>query len=423
MRSNTEQHVVVAGGGLAGIRTVAALRDAGFAGRVSMLDRDPECGHDRPPLSKGFLTGTHSEADIRLPGPVELDADQRLTAEVVGLSVRERVLRLSGGASLSFDGLVIATGLRARALPGPVQVPTIRSIHDARRLRGALKGCAGRLVVIGAGFVGTEIAASAREIGWQVTLIAREPHPLARALGQTMGAFVADLHRQHGVDVRAGQAVHEVTNTSDRYQVKLAPAEVLDADLVVAAIGATPNTEWLDDTEIPTGDGVHTDVHLRVLDQSGAPVPGIVAAGDVARYPHPLFPAESIRVEHWSNAAEHAKTAAATLLADLTGSAPAARHAAVPSFWSDQYDQKILAVGLPHLADDATVVEGDPSRGRFLITYIRNQQVVGAAGVGATRSLAHYRRAIATAMQRENPHPTSTDDGGPSAGSTTQEEI
>lgn len=422
MRASTGQHVVVAGGGMAGIRTVTALREAGFAGRVTMVDRDPECDHDRPPLSKGFLTGTHSEADIRLPCAAELDADQRLTAEVAGLSTQERALHLASGVSLRFDGLVIATGLRARALPGSVRVPTIRSIHDARRLRAALKGRAGRLVIIGAGFIGTEIAASARELGWQVTLNARESNPLTRALGHTMGRFVADLHRQHGVDVRAGQGTHEVTDTPDGYRVRLAGGEVIEADLVVAAIGATPNTEWLDDTEILTGDGVRTDPHLRVLDRDGVPVPGIVAAGDVARYPHSLFPAESIRVEHWSNATEHAKTAAATLMADLTNATPATPHAAVPSFWSDQYDQKILAVGLPHLADDATVVEGDPSRGRFLIAYARNGQTVGAAGVGATRSLARYRRAIATATQPENPHPTSTDDGGPAAVSTTQEE-
>ncbi|MEV8142923.1 FAD/NAD(P)-binding oxidoreductase [Micrococcus luteus] len=414
--------MVVAGGGLAGIRTVAALRDAGFDGRVTMLDRDPECDHDRPPLSKGFLTGTHSEADIRLPRAAELDADERVTAEAAGLSARERVLHLRGGVSLGFDGLVIATGLRARTLPGSVRVPTIRSIHDARRLRAALTGRAGRLVVIGAGFIGTELAASARELGWQVTLIARESNPLTRALGQTMGRFVADLHWRHGVDVRAGQGAHEVTDTPDGYRVRLAGGEVIEADLVVAAIGAIPNTEWLDDTEILTGDGVHTDAGLRVLDRARVPVSGIVAAGDVARSPHPLFPVESVRVEHWSNANEHAKTAAATLLADLSNTAPVVRHAAVPSFWSDQYDQKILAVGLPHLADYATVVEGDPSEGRFLIAYTRNQQTVGAAGVGTTRSLARYRRAIATATQRENPPQAITDGGGPSAVSTTQEE-
>ena len=422
MRPRTGQHVVVVGGGLAGTRTVAALRDAGFDGRLTVIDRDPECDHDRPPLSKGFLTGTRSEADIRLPGAAELDADRRLTTEVTGLSVRERALRLGGGAWCGFDGLVIATGLRARPLPGLVRVPTIRSIHDARRLRAALHGHTGRLVVVGGGFIGTEIAASARELGWQVVLVARESHPLARALGPAMGRFVTDLHRQHGVDVRDGQAAHEVADTADGYQVRLTGGESIEADLVVAAIGAIPNTEWLDDTEVLTDDGIHTDPHLRALDRTGAPSPGIVAAGDVARSPHHLFPTESIRVEHWSNATEHAKTAAATLLADLTGSAPAKRDAAVPSFWSDQYDQKILAVGLPHLADHAAVVEGHPSEGRFLIAYTREGQTVGAAGVGTTRSLARYRRAIATATQRENPHQTSTHSGGPRAVATMQED-
>lgn len=414
--------MVVVGGGLAGTRTAAALRGAGFAGRLTIIDRDPECDHDRPPLSKGFLTGTHSEADIRLPLPAELDADQCLTTVVTGLSVRERALRLGGGAWLSFDGLVIATGLRARTLPGPVRVPTIRSIHDARHIRAALNAGVGHLVVIGAGFIGTELAASARELGWQVTLIAREPHPLTRALGQTMGRFVTDLHRQHGVDVRVGRATHQVTETADGYRVMLTGGEVLEADLVVAAIGASPHTEWLDNTDVLTGDGIHADSHLRVLDRTGAPLLGIVAAGDVARHPHPAFPAESIRVEHWSNATEHAKTAAATLLADLTGYAPVAPHAAVPSFWSDQYEAKILAVGLPHLADHATVVEGDPSEGRFLIAYTRDGQTVGAAGVGVARSLARYRRAIATATQHENPHQTSTHEGGPRAVATTQED-
>lgn len=422
MRSAGGQHVVVVGGGLAGTRTVAALRDAGFDGRLTIIDRDPECDHNRPPLSKGFLTGTHSEADIRLPGAAELGADQRVTTEVAGLSARERALRLGSGAWLGFDGLVIATGLRARELPGPVQVPTIRSIHDARHIRAALNASAGRLVVIGAGFIGTEIAASARELGWQVTLIAREPHPLARALGQTMGRFMTELHSQHGVDVRAGQAAHEVTDTADGYRVRLTGGESIEADLVVAAIGAIPNTEWLDDTEVLTGDGIHTDPHLRVLDRTGAPLPGIVAAGDVARSPHHLSPAESIRVEHWSNAIEHAKIAAATLLAHLTGSDPAKRDAAVPSFWSDQYEAKILAVGLPHLADHATVVEGNLSEGRFLIAYTRDGQTVGAAGVGAARSLARYRRALATTAQHEKPHQTKTHAGGPRAVATTQED-
>ncbi len=395
-------HIVIVGGSLAGVRAAASLRELGFGGHLSVVDQSPYPPYDRPPLSKGMLTGAQSEADIRLSELVDTDVVWQGGRSACGLSMDSRTLHLDDGGRLNFDGLIIATGVSPRRFgasstePGPL---LLRSLDHARDLRRALTERSGRLLVIGAGFIGTEVAASARGLGWEVTLVVRESAPLQRALGRGLGRYVGSLHRRHGVDLRLDTAITDLHVAADHTgQATLDDGSTIEADLIVAGIGSVPNTAWLDDSDLWIDDGVHTESCLRVLNTSGRPVHGIAAAGDITRWSHPLFGPVPVRVEHWSNAAEQGRVAARTVLADLAGPASgieATAHASVPSFWSDQYDTKILSVGLPHLADTARIVEGDPDTGTFVVAYGRDGLLVGAAGVGSSRSLARYRRAIA----------------------------
>lgn len=398
----TGAHIVIVGGSLAGVRAAATLRELGFGGHLSVVEQSPHAPYDRPPLSKGLLTGAQSEADIRLGDLTDLDVTWQGGRAACGLDTDSRALHLDDGGRLDFDGLIIATGVSPRrfSAASTQQSPLLlRSLDHARALRHALAERTGQLLVVGAGFVGTEVAASARSLGWEVTLVAHESVPLRRALGDDLGRYVSSLHRRHGVRLRLDTAITDLHVAADHSgQATLDDGSRIDADVVVAGIGSVPNTAWLDDSDLWIDDGVHTQSCLRVLNTSGRPVHGIAAAGDVARWPHPLFGPVPVRVEHWSNAAEQGRAAARTVLADLAGPTsgiePTA-HASVPSFWSDQYDTKILSVGLPQLADTARIVEGDPADDAFVVAYGRDGLLVGAAGVGSSRSLARYRRAIA----------------------------
>ncbi|GAA1640550.1 MULTISPECIES: NAD(P)/FAD-dependent oxidoreductase [Brevibacterium] len=392
------QRVVIVGSGLAGSRASTALRKAGFSGHITIIDGDGDADHDRPPLTKGLLKGTQREADIRFARADKPTADAFIAKTVVASSMRERRLFLDDDSTIRFDGLIIASGLRPKRLShgmGSADVPSVRTLRDAQRLRATLMKGRGRSVVIGAGYIGTEVAAAARSRGWQVDLLARTAQPLEHALGRPVGQYIGDIHYRHGVNLMPECTVTEVARTSDGFRVDVDGRRSLDAELVVAAVGSLPNVDWLAGDDVLIDDGVRTDSRLRVLDRSGKQWTAVVAAGDVVRWPHPLFPVETVRVEHWSNAAEQAASAARVLLSELDGREHPAQHDPVPTFWSDQYDQKILAVGMPHLADRVAIAEGSPASGRFVAVYTLNDYLVGAVGVGSASSLARHRRVIA----------------------------
>lgn len=310
---------------------------------------------------------------------------------------------------------MIATGARPRTLPcseGIAGVHTLRTVDDARQLRAALHGCPRRVAVLGASFIGSEVAATARTLGLDVSLIDAAALPMLAAVGQLVGGFGADLHRRHGVDLRLGVAVRAVSAAGGRLQaVELSDGTAIESDLAVMGLGVQPNVEWLAGSGLQLDDGVRADAALRALDAAGDPVPGVVTAGDVARWPHPLFDDEPIRVEHWSNAVDQGAAAGDTLLHHLTGTNTEGRRGSpgisahthsvptpfdgVPTFWSDQYDAKILSVGLPALATTCAVLDGDLADGRFVVGYGRRGRLVGAVSVNYPRRLAAYRRHVA----------------------------
>ncbi|GAA1578548.1 FAD-dependent oxidoreductase [Kribbella sancticallisti] len=357
------RHIVVVGASLAGLRTAEAVRRLGHRGPITIVGAEPHPPYDRPPLSKGLLAGRVST----LPLATELEAELVLGTPVVSLDPDRHQITLADGRRTQYDGLVIATGARAAGVDGAW---TLRSLDDAVALRDQLlRGR--RITVLGGGFLGNEIAVAARQRGCEVDLVMRQALPLLAAAGEPVANLVADLHR------RAGVILHPQT------------AKYPSADLLVAAIGARPNTEWLQGSGLQLSDGVVCDRWLRPLGQDG----DIVAVGDVVRWPHPLAGGEAITVQHWSNAVDQAETAARNLLFPEQP----VPFSAVPSFWSDLYDARLRAVGLPRFGSPV-VEEQDLDARRLVVTYWRDSELVGALTVNRTSRLAQYRAELAARL-------------------------
>ncbi|WP_329258616.1 NAD(P)/FAD-dependent oxidoreductase [Streptomyces pseudovenezuelae] len=377
------RRIVVVGASAAGLATVETLRREGYDGMITLVGEEPELPYDRPPLSKQLLAAEW-EADrlaLRTSADVAaLDLDLRLGVAATGLEPGTRTVRLADGSEVPYDGMVVATGVRPRRLPGE-GAHVLRTLGDALTLRERLAP-GRRLVVVGAGFLGAEAAAVARRLGAEVTLLEPAAVPLAHAVGTEVGHLLARAHVDQGIDLRCGVTVTEVTEKG----VRLAGGEVVEADEVLVAVGSLPNTEWLRGSGLALGDGVVCDEYCEAA-------PNVYAAGDVASWYNPLF-GTSMRVEHRTNAAEQGMAAARNLLA-----APAARRpfAPVPYFWSDQYDMKVQAYGFLRGHEEVAVVEGDLARRRFVVAYRRGDRVTGALAVGMPpRVLRRWRQAIAS---------------------------
>ncbi len=385
--------VVVVGASLAGLRAAEELRHRGFGGRLTVVGDEEHRPYDRPPLSKQVLAGSWDLDRIELTvggagGLDGLDVDWRLGTRATGLDPAGRRVTLAGGEELPYDGLVIATGARPRSLPGTGElagVHTLRTLDDCLAVRADLDAGAGRVVVVGAGFIGSEVAATCRGRGCEVTVLEALPVPLGRALGDEMGSAMGDLHRDHGVVVRLGVGVAGIEGAGRVERVRLADDSVVEADLVVVGIGVTPNTGWLEGSGLALDDGVVCDATTRAA-------PGIVAAGDVARWPSHRF-GELMRVEHWDNAIAMGEHAARRLLDDLAdGAAPAWEpYDPVPWFWSDQYDRKIQLAGRSSDADEVRVVDGSVEERRFVALYRRGDRLVGALAMNRPRLLVTFR--------------------------------
>ncbi|RZT07709.1 NAD/ferredoxin-dependent reductase-like protein [Mycobacterium sp. BK558] len=379
----TSARIVIVGGGLAAARTAEELRRAEFSGAITIVSDEEHLPYDRPPLSKDVLRG---EVDDVLLKPAEFYADNditlRLGAAATALDTDARAVTLANGDVVGYDELVIATGLQPRRIPSLPDldgVRVLRTLDESLALRKHA-GSVRRAVVIGAGFIGCEVAASLRTLGAEVTIVEPQPAPLASVLGRQIGDLVARLHRDEGVDVRCGVGVSGVSGEGHVEKVQLSDGTELDADVVVVGIGSRPSTDWLDGSGVEVDNGVICDVHGRTS------VPNVWAIGDVASWQDSS--GHQVRVEHWSNVAEQARVIVPAMLG---GDAP--NVVVVPYFWSDQYDVKIQCLGEPEADDVVHLVEDDGRR--FLAYYERNGVVVGVVGGGMPGKVMKARAKIA----------------------------
>ncbi|MCT2593146.1 NAD(P)/FAD-dependent oxidoreductase [Streptomyces sp. N2-109] len=399
LTSATGPGIIVVGASLAGVRAARALRERGYGGRLTLVGDERHPPYDRPPLSKEFLTGPADAERFGLPLD-GLEADWVLGRAAERLDPRRLVVALDDGTEMPCEGLVIATGSRAR--PWVADAPrrgvhTLRGLDDARALGAALAG-GGPLLIAGAGFVGTEIAAAARAADVPVTLVDKAARPWIGRFGAEAAAFVERLHRDAGVDLRCGTRVEALTGDGDGDD-RVTGAELSDgtsvaAGTVVVALGAVPSTGWLAGSGLALDQGVRVDAYCRALRTDGTHVPGIVAAGDVARWPHPWVPGRGLTLGHWSNAVEQAEVAARTLLFPQEPTA----YRPVPSFWSDQYGVKFRSVGLPELADTVEVREQSTERRRLDLAYYRDGALVGALTANRAARTASYQAQLAAAL-------------------------
>jgi NADPH-dependent 2,4-dienoyl-CoA reductase/sulfur reductase-like enzyme len=386
-------HIVVVGGSLGGLRACEQLRTSGYAGRITLVGAEAHEPYDRPPLSKKLLAGDWDPDRIRLRKPGELDelgVAARLGAPAVHLDPERQVVELDGAADVGYDGLIVATGAAPRHLPGQPQaagIHVLRTLDDSLGLRAELVDGA-RVVIIGAGFIGLEVAATARGRGCEVTVLEGLPAPLVRALGAEMGAAVAAVHGRNGVDVRCAVQVAGIEVEGGHVRaVALADGGEVPADVVVVGIGVTPQVDWLAGSGAELRDGVVCDEALWTR------VPNVFAAGDCVRWFNRLYD-EEMRVEHWTNAAEQGAAAAKNLLATAAGE-PTVPYAPVPFFWSDQYDSRIQYLGRAAGADDeqVEVVAGDLG-GRFAALYGHAGRFRAVLGVTMPRMVMPMRKLL-----------------------------
>ncbi|MET8430706.1 FAD-dependent oxidoreductase [Nocardia sp. NPDC004860] len=402
--------LVVAGAGLAGVRACEAARRKGFEGAIVLIGEEPALPYDRPPLSKQMLTAPPGSVEVQLrPRSVledELNIQVRTGVRAIGLDTGSRVLQTSEG-EVEYDELIIATGAAARKLPEAREfsgVLALRTIEDARRLRGHLVEDT-RVVVVGAGFIGSEIASAASKLGLRVTIVEAASAPLVRSLGAEVGALCTALHRAHGTDLRLGTTITAVRarlgaepDGLGRYPVaavELSDGSLVEADVIVAGIGAVPATEWLQTAGVRLHEhdgGILCDANLAALGHNGRPIPHVWAAGDVVHWPNPLFE-RTMRLEHWTSAAEQGAAAAANALVQPADRRP---YSTVPYFWSDWYDTRIQFVGVPQ-AEEVVVQHLLDERGGMVALYRAGERLVGALTIGRPDLIMKYRRLVASA--------------------------
>ncbi|OON71624.1 NAD(P)/FAD-dependent oxidoreductase [Streptomyces tsukubensis] len=392
--------MTVVGASLAGLYAARELRAQGFDGRLVVVGEEPHAPYDRPPLSKGFLTGGAGEETLALGDAEETDelaAEWLLGVRARGLDVRGRTVLLDDGRTVPTDGVVIATGARARRLPGavPAGVHTLRTLEEARDLRGALTAGPCHVVVIGGGFIGAETASSCAALGHDVTVVEAAPLPLAGHLGERLAAACAALHDRGGVRLLTGTGVRElhgrrasVTPAAGHRgrdtvaAVELSDGRVLPADVVVVGIGAVPNTEWLAGSDLAVDDGVLCD------DGCVTRLPQVVAVGDVAR-------AGGVRSEHWTSATQQPAVAVRNLLAGATVDTTRP----VPYFWSDQYGTRIQFAGRRGDGDTVRITDGALDEDGFLAVFERAGRTTAALAVGRSRPFTRVRRELLSAQR------------------------
>ncbi|NGO44708.1 oxidoreductase [Streptomyces sp. YC419] len=389
--------MVVAGASMGGLRAAEQLRAAGWTGAITVVGDEPHMPYNRPPLSKDVLAGKAPFESLAFtPKASTADVEWRLGARVVAARLAERTVELDDGSALTYDGLVVATGMRPRRLrcPGPLAGRhTVRTLADAQALRAELTRPGTRVVVVGAGFIGCEVAATAVGLGVrEVTVVDPLPLPMVGPLGELPARALLKRHEERAVRFALGTGVAGFEGNDRVTGVVLADGSVLPADVVVESVGSVANTEWLQGNGLDLSDGVLTDEHLRAGGH-----PEVVAVGDVARFPNARYDGVPRRVEHWSIPTDTAKHAARTLAAHLAGGAvELAPFAPLPTFWSDQHDFRLQSFGAPGLGrEDVRVLDGEPD-GDVLVGYHVGGRLVGvvalgghAAALGAAKYRAH----------------------------------
>jgi len=389
--------IIVVGASAAGLTAAEALRRGGFPDSITLVGDERHLPYDRPPLSKQVLLGTWEPDRTAFRDDAayqRLDLDLRLGVSATGLDLADRTVALSDGDPLPFDRLVIATGVRPGQLADGHQlagVHVLRTLDDTVALRDDLTR-ASSVVVVGAGFLGSEAAAAARTLGLDVTLVDVAPTPLARQFGERLGGWVGDLHRDHGVHLRTGVGVAGLHGWERVSGVELADGTVLDADVVLVAIGSAPATDWLAGSGVPLDDGV-------LCDSTCQAAPGVYAAGDVARWYNRRF-SRLMRVEHRMNATEQAMAVARNLLGEPTPFAP------IPYCWTDQFDARIQAYGIFPPDAEMTVAHGDPADRRFVARYHSDDGgLVGVLGWNMPKELRAERAQLVEERREAVEHP------------------
>ncbi len=392
---SSDATILVVGASLAGLRAAEEVRHEGHSGPVIIVGDEIHAPYDRPPLSKQVLAGDWDVERIHHHTPEKLDElglEFRLGRRAASLDTEARTLVCNDGEQVRYDGLVVATGARPRRLAGTeglAGVHCLRTLDDCLAIRADIEsaGPGARVVVIGAGFIGAEVAATCHGLGARVTVVEALPTPLAGVLGEQMGEACAGLHRAAGVTLLTGVGVDRIASDavgSSRLVVNLADGTEVEADLVVVGIGVIPATEWLEDSGVSTDNGVLCSETLFAAEH-------VVAAGDVARWRRPGTGVLQ-RVEHWTNAAESGAAAARNLLA---GSSNAEPYDPVPFFWSDQYKTKIQMIGLPGRDDEVVVVDGSVEEGKLVALYRRGDRLQSVLAFSRPRQLMAYRPLLA----------------------------
>lgn len=391
---STRGRLVVVGASLATNRLLRTLRRRGFDRDVVLVGAEPHRPYDRPPLSKQYLAGASDRAALEL-GPSDLydDVELRLGTAATRLLPAEGRVELADGTTLDADDVVVATGAHPRRLPGQPELDglfLLRTVEDATALRAAMEA-AGRVVVVGAGLIGSEVASTARGRGLEVTVLETAPVPMVRGVGPVVGAALARLHRDAGVDLRLRVAVETVLGPAGRVQgVRLADGDDIPAEVVVVGVGATPTTGWLAGSGLTVDDGVVTDDRCRALGGGGH----VWAIGDVARWPSARF-GRLLRTEHWTGAVDHATTLAANLLGEDRV------HDPIPYVWSDQFGHKVQVLGDVGGDDEVAVLSGDlDDPDGWVVGYLRDGGLTGVVGLDRPRDVMRHRALIQRAAPR-----------------------
>ena len=385
--------VAIVGAGLGGLRAAETLRAAGYAGAITVVGDEEYLPYNRPPLSKEALAGGIDVASLEFRRKPSVD-DVRwlLGTPVVGSDLAARTVSLSDGTVLAFDGLVAASGIRPRRLPIPGPADgrfALRTAADALAVREYLTPGA-VVIIMGAGFIGCEAAATAIKLGCTVHVVALDEEPMIRPLGTELGAAMRRRHEARGVHFHLGQTIDSFAGADRVRSVSLSDGTELPADIVIEAVGSVANTEWLRGNDLDLSDGLLTDSSMQVH-TALAP---LVAVGDLARHPNGHFGGVPRRIEHWNIPTETAKRAGPTLAAILRGEEPdRSPFLAMPAFWSDQYEFTLQSFGMPGIADRVEVVSGTVDE-PCIVEYSDASGLVGVVGVDRTAEVAPYRKAL-----------------------------